>query len=100
MIDGLKSLKTSQGHVLKFVLNNAANSRIRVLIWGTALALKYEPSILEFHVQPHSVLRFHGEYKRNLISEPSVLFRNIPFDDVMIVDGPIRKFLLLQEEFK
>ncbi|XP_033214531.1 uncharacterized protein LOC117171385 [Belonocnema kinseyi] len=32
MIEGIKTLKTAEGHVLKFVLNNASKSSMRVLM--------------------------------------------------------------------
>ncbi|KAF7998460.1 hypothetical protein HCN44_010029 [Aphidius gifuensis] len=49
-IESLKPLRTPQGHVLKFVLNNDSNTRMRVLIWGTSLAKLWEPRVQMFSV--------------------------------------------------
>ncbi|KAF7998470.1 hypothetical protein HCN44_010407 [Aphidius gifuensis] len=117
-IEGLKTLKTASGHVLKFVVHNASKSRIRVLVWGTALATHYEQSIkinsiveitggnlktanthfrlpndktstLEFNVQSHSLLTVHGQYDSSDHRVVNETYELIELDDVMLFNGNI-----------
>ncbi|XP_011312649.1 uncharacterized protein [Fopius arisanus] len=48
-IEGMKELKTHQKRVFKFVLNNGAGKRMRVLLWAGD-ALKYQSQITMYQV--------------------------------------------------
>lgn len=54
-IDSVKPVRTVQGHVFKFTLNNNGRVRRKILIWGSAMAKSWESQI-----QIRSVVEIRG----------------------------------------
>lgn len=109
-------MRTSHGHVLKFTLNNAGTIRIKVLIWGTGPAHKWEKEIkmwsvleirggtvklsnirfrdpavhaLEYHVQLSSDITILGDYNQDNRLPRTIIKKTIDLADVMFESGPV-----------
>ncbi|XP_044012207.1 uncharacterized protein LOC122855111 isoform X2 [Aphidius gifuensis] len=114
-IDGLKPVRTVQGHVFKFTLNNNEHVRMKILIWGTAMAKLWESQIqmwsvvelrggtvktgnpryreadaheLEYHVQPSSDIQILGTFRPD-IQPRKIQYRAVDMADIMSEQGPV-----------
>lgn len=126
-IEGLKTVRTTQGHVYKLILNNDQSTRMRVLIWGTNMARTWDSQIqihavvqsiggtvktshasyrdpalhiMKYHVQPSTAVSILGTYMPGNRRPIAAIYKPIEMSQVMFEEGQLEINCYIRTPFR